>query len=133
MSVAVIKCEGCHKYSRVKDPVLNTAVGLIALLSSLVPEVLDLRDQCVLILLGTLLDLLALGGDVVLQLGGVPGVVWLDSVVLPVVLDKVLEVLAVRGCWVWNVVIRQPSLELGLVPLVVCCTASELVRRDSGQ
>lgn len=83
------------------------------------PVALDLREQAVLVLLGALLHLLALRSDVVGEALSVPAVVRLRHVAIPVVLNKVLQVLAVGGCWVWDVVVGQPSLELGLVPLVV--------------
>lgn len=38
---------------------------------------------------------------------------------LPVVLDEVLKIFTVCGSRVGNVVIREPSLKLGLMPLVV--------------
>ena len=48
------------------------------------------QEQAVLVLLSTLLDLLALRGQVVGQLVGVPLVVRLDDIVFPVLLDEVL-------------------------------------------
>lgn len=77
-------------------------------------------NKTVLVLLGALLDLLALRCDVALQLVGVPLVVWLYNIVLPVLLNQILQVLAVCRCWVWDVVVREPTLELSLVPLVIC-------------
>lgn len=44
----------------VEDPVLDATIGLIGLIGSLVPEVLDLLEEAVLVLLGALLDLLSL-------------------------------------------------------------------------
>lgn len=44
----------------VEDPVLDATVGLIGLIGSFVPEVLDLLEEAVLVLLGALLDLLSL-------------------------------------------------------------------------
>jgi len=54
-------------------------------------------------------------------LARVPVVVRLGDLGLPVVLDKILEVLAVCWCRVWNIVIRQPSLKLSFVPFVIDC------------
>lgn len=72
---------------RVEDPFLHVLVGVICLVRGLVPVVLDLSYEAILVLLGSLLDFLTLGIEVVLELVGVPGVVWLDDVVLPVLLD----------------------------------------------
>lgn len=94
------------------------------LILTLMPVPLHLTEQALLILLGPLLDLLALRRQVVLQTLRVPGAVGLDDVVLPVVLDQVLEVLAVGGRGVGDVVVREPALQLRLVPFVVRYTAS---------
>lgn len=109
---------------RVENPVLDIAVSVVGLSLGLVPAGLDLLDQAVLVLLAALLDLLALASEVVLELVGVPGVVGLDGVVIPILLNEVLEIFAVGSSWKWDVVIGQPALELSLVPLVVRCAAS---------
>jgi len=89
------------------------------LLGSLLPRALDLLDQAVLVLLGALLDLLATRGEVRLQLVGVPAVVRTSDVVIPVLLDEILQVLTVGGSGERDVVVGEPSLELSLMPLVV--------------
>lgn len=66
------QCTNASYNLPVEDPVLDATVGLIGLIGSLVPEVLDLLEEAVLVLLGALLDLLSLRGDVVLELVGVP-------------------------------------------------------------
>ena len=83
------------------------------------PDLLDLADQVVLVLFAAPLDLVGIAAEPLLQLVGVPAVVWLHNVVVPVILDQVLKVLTVGGGGVWDVVVRQPPLELGLMPLVV--------------
>ena len=83
------------------------------------PRSLDLLEQAVLALGGALLCLLTLGGQVRLELLGVPVVVWCSNVVLPVLVDQIDQVLAISWGRVWDVVVRQPSLKLGLMPLVV--------------
>lgn len=119
----------CRKRDlRVEDPVGGVAVGLIGLLGSLVPGILHLDDKAVLVLLSALLDLLAGGGQVALELLGVPVAVGLGDVVLPVLLNKVGQVLAVGRSGVGNVVVGKPALKLSLMPLVVCCAASPSVR-----
>lgn len=82
---------------RVKDPVLNAAVSLVGGFLGLSPVDLDLLSEALSILLGALLGLLALGGQVVGQGLRVPAGVWADDLVVPVVLDRLLEALAVRG------------------------------------
>ena len=113
---------------RVKDPACGVAVGLVGLVGSLVPGVLDLDDEAVLVLLGTLLDLLASGGQVVGKLAGAPAAVGLGDVVVPVLGDKVGQVLTVGGSGEGDIVVGKPALKLGLVPLVVSCTASWSIR-----
>ena len=59
----------CHwsdrQYLRVEDPAGSVAVGLVGLVGSLVPGVLDLGEQALGVLLSALLDLLASRGQVV--------------------------------------------------------------------
>jgi len=57
------------------------------------------------------------------ELVDIPAVVRLGDIVIPVGLDKVLQVLAVRSGREGDVVVREPALQLGLVPFVVCRTA----------
>lgn len=113
---------------RVEDPVRGVAVGLVGLLSSFMPGILDLDNEAVLVLLGTLLDLLASGGQVVGELVEVPVVVGLSNVVLPVLLHEIGQVLAVGRSRVGHVVVGEPALKLSLMPFVVSCAASPLVR-----
>lgn len=113
---------------RVEDPVLSVAVGLVGLLGSLVPRILNLGEEAVLVLLRALLDLLASGGQVVGELRGTPVVVGLGDVVLPVLADEITQVLAVGRGGVGDVVVGEPALKLSLMPLVVSCTASPSVR-----
>lgn len=80
-------------------------VGIVGLISTLIPIALHLLCKALRVLLGALLDLLAFRLDVVLKLIGIPLVVWLDYIVLPVILDQVLEILAVSWCRIWNVVV----------------------------
>lgn len=103
----------------VKDPVLGTAPGSLCSILSLIPSTLNLGQQGVLGRFSALLGLNALLLQVRRQLVIVPVLVRGDSIVLPVLLDEVCEVLAIRWGGVRHVVIRQPTLQLGLVPLVV--------------
>jgi hypothetical protein len=104
---------------RVEEPVSAVAVGLVGLLSGLVPCVLNLGDEAFGVLLGALLDLLASGSQVVGELVVAPAAVRLSDVVLPVLRDEVGEVLAVGRGRVGHVVVREPALKLSLMPLVV--------------
>jgi len=83
------------------------------------PSRLDGADEGVLVDLGSLVCLLALGLEVVLKLGSVPLAVRSYDLLIPVLLDQALQVLAISRRRVGNVVVRQPALELSLVPFVV--------------
>lgn len=50
---------------------------------------------------------------------GIPVIVWRCNLGLPVVLNEVLKILSICGSRVRDIVVRQPSLELGFVPFVV--------------
>jgi hypothetical protein len=106
---------------RVEDPVLNVAVSLVGRVLSLVPVGLDLLGEALRIVLGALLCLLAASGQVVGEGLGIPRCVGVDNLVIPVVGDGLLKVLTIRRTRVRDVVVRQPALELRLVPLVVDC------------
>jgi hypothetical protein len=54
-----------ERYLRVEDPAGGVAVGLVGLVGSLVPGVLNLREKALSVLLGALLDFLAGRGQVV--------------------------------------------------------------------
>jgi hypothetical protein len=96
-------------YSRIEDPVDGVRVRFRDLVFSVGPASLYLRKEAVLILFGALLDLLALDRKVFLELRSVPAVVGSHYLVVPVVLDEILQVLAV--CWsrIWHVMVGQPS------------------------
>lgn len=111
-------------YSRVEDVGLDITGSLVRLVGGRVPVLLDLLDEAVLVLLGALLGLLTLGSQVAGQLVGVPLAVWLGDVVVPVLLHQVLQVLAIGGSRIRDVVVGQPALKLSLVPLVVGCAGS---------
>lgn len=104
----------------VQDPILDTGVGILGLVLGLVPGLLDLGNQRVLVCLCGILNFDALLLKVFAQLLVVPLLVRADCMVFPVVLDELLEILAVGGSWVRDVVVGKPTLELGLVPLVIC-------------
>lgn len=83
------------------------------------PCVLNLGDEALGVLLGALLDLLTGGGQVVLELVGAPVAVGLGDDVLPVLRDKIGQILAVGRGRVRHVVVGEPALKLSLMPLVV--------------
>jgi hypothetical protein len=60
-----------------------------------------------------------LEGEIALDRLGIPVLVRVHDLIVPVRLDEVLEVLAVGRLRVGNVVVGEPSLKLGLMPLVV--------------
>lgn len=103
MLVRILDCK--ELCLRVEDPVLNAAVSLVGRILSLGPVDLDLLGKALRVILGTLLGLLALGGEVVGEALGVPAAVWCNDLVVPVVCYRLLEVLTVRGSWVGNAVV----------------------------
>jgi hypothetical protein len=105
----------------VEDPLLDVGPALLGLVTGLVPRGRNLADERILVGLSALLGLDTLGAQPGLQVLDGPRVVGLDDVVIPVLLDQRLEVLAVGRSGVGDVVVGQPRLELGLVPLVVGC------------
>lgn len=108
-----------HTGPAIKDPMFNTVPSFLCLVFSLVPAALDLSDQAIFVVLCRFLNLETFLLNVRLELRGVPFVVWGDNVALPVLLDKIFEKFAVSRGWVGDVIIREPSLELGFVPVVV--------------
>lgn len=107
------------EYIRVENPVLDIGVALVGGLLSLRPCSLNLLNQRFGVLLGALLNFLALEGQIVVQSLSIPAIVRRNNLVVPVVLDQVLKILTVGGGGIRNVVIGQPTLKLRLVPLVV--------------
>jgi hypothetical protein len=103
----------------VEDPVLDVDVGVLSSVLSLIPRVLNLSKKGVLVGLGAFLSLNTLLLEVGRELVRIPVLVRGDSIAVPVLLDQVLEILAVGRGRVWDVVVRQPTLELSLMPLVV--------------
>lgn len=106
---------------RVQNPVLHTEPGVVGLVLRLIPGTLDLVDERVLGGTGRVLGLDTLLLQVLSELGSIPLLVGSDHLVIPVGLNELLKLLAVRGCRIGDVVIGKPSLELSLVPLVVGC------------
>lgn len=92
---------------------MNIRVGVAGGVGGLLPVGLHLSNQAVLALLSALLDLMTLRREVAVELVGVPAIVGLDNIVLPIALNQVLEVFAVGWSGVWNVVVRKPSVKQG--------------------
>jgi hypothetical protein len=110
-----------RSHSPIKDPIFNTSPRVLSFVFRLIPIILDLSNQAVLVGGGGILGLNTLQLQVGGELARVPVAVWLGDPGLPVVLDKILEVLAVCWCRVRDVVVRQPSLKFGFVPFVINC------------
>ena len=104
---------------RVENPVAYVGPSFLGLVAGLVPGFLDLVDESILAGSGAILGLDALGFEIVGEVGDGPRAVRLDSIVVPVFLDKLLEVLAIRRGGVGHVVVREPALKFGLVPRVI--------------
>ena len=66
---------------------MNARIGIVGLIGSLIPVILDLACKTLRVFLGSLLGLLAFGAQVVRELVGVPLLVWLDDGIFPIVLD----------------------------------------------
>lgn len=90
---------------RVKDPVLDIDKRILDIVFSLGPGGLNLGDELVPVLLSVVLDLNALLLQICSKLVGIPAVVGLDNIVIPVLLDAVMQVLAVCRRWIRDVVI----------------------------
>ena len=106
---------------RVQNPVLHAKPGVVSLVLRLIPDTLNLVDERVLGGTSRVLGLDTLLLQVVGELDSIPLLVGSDHLVIPVGLDELLKLLAVGRCRVGDVVVRKPSLELSLVPLVVSC------------
>ena len=102
---------------------LDVAVRVVGAVRSALPVALHLGEEAVLVLLRALLHLVTLRRHPVGELVDIPAVVRLGDIVIPVGLHQVLQVLAVRGGREGDVVVREPALQLGLVPFVVRRTA----------
>lgn len=90
---------------RIQNPVLRIDKRVLGLVFGLSPDRLDLRDQLILVLLSVVLRFDALELEVRSKLVYVPAVVRLDNMVVPVLLDAIVQVLAVCRRWVRDVVI----------------------------
>lgn len=103
----------------IQDPVLHTGPGRLGLVLGFVPTTLDLSDEAVLGIFRRVLGLGALLLEIGLQLIRIPLLIGGDYVRVPVRLHEVFEIFAVSRGGVRDVVVGEPSLELGLMPLVV--------------
>jgi len=88
-------------------------------MGSVFPGALHLLDKSILVAFGALFDLGTLIDEVLLEAVEIPVRVGRLHSRLPVVLHKVLEIFAISRSRVWDIVVGEPALELGLVPLVV--------------
>lgn len=104
---------------RVQDPVSGVQPGMLGLVLRLIPVVLDLGDQRILVVSSGVLGLDALLLKVTAQLLGIPAVIRSNGMVIPVVGHEFLQILAVSGRRVGNVVVGEPALQLSLMPSVV--------------
>jgi len=105
----------------IENPVPTVGVRRLGLVLGHVPRGLDLGDQRIFVLVGRVLGLETLELEVGRELFRVPVPVRGNDVVIPVLLDELLQVSAVGGGRVGDVVVREPSLQFRLVPLVVSC------------
>lgn len=106
---------------RIENPVFDIGPALVGGVFSFVPVRLDMRKQTILVLLGLSRHVVAARLQICAELGSIPFIVRLYNIVIPVLRDEILQILAVSWGWIWDVLVRQPSLKLRLVPLVVDC------------
>lgn len=118
-AVLVGKCLELTLSPSVKDPVPNAGPGLLSILLSLIPVSLDLLNKTVLGGFSLADGLGSTGLQEGAQVGAVPALVGGDDIVVPVLLDEILEVLAISRGWVGDVVVREPALKLGLMPFII--------------
>jgi hypothetical protein len=105
----------------------------VCVLLGLIPVRANLANEAVLGSLGLGLGLLALGLEESAQLSRVPAVVGCDNVVIPVLLDKVLKILAVGRGGIWDRVVSKPALQLSLMPFVVGYITMLALLRKTGR
>lgn len=103
----------------IEDPALGVRYGLASSFFGSVPVGLDALNQTFDGLVGTCLGILASGDKESAKLRGAPFAVGLDNVVVPIFLDEGLNVFSVRRLGVRDAVVREPPLELSLMPFVV--------------
>jgi len=103
----------------IQDPVLHIAPGGLCLVLSLVPIAPHLGEKRILACSSRVLGLDAFLLEVLVHLGGVPVAIRGDDVDVPVLLHELLELPAVGRGRVGHVMVREPPLELRLVPFVI--------------
>lgn len=103
----------------VEDPVVGVDPALLSLVFRFVPGALDLGDEGVPRLVSRFLSLKALLLQIAGELLGVPFLVRLDHIRLPILLHQLFEILPVGRGWIGDVMVGQPPFKLGLLPLVV--------------
>jgi len=105
--------------SRIENPALDTLPGSLGSLICLVPARLNLLDKPVLILLLLFIQLGPNIAEIALELCSIPSLVVIDDPRPPVVLHDLLQIIAVRGFRVGDIVIAKPAFELCFMPFVV--------------
>ena len=89
----------------IKNPVFHVRPSVLSLVFSLIPVVLDLSNQTILTGSSGVFGLDTLLLQVRLKLGRVPVIIWRSDLGLPVILDEVLEIVAISGCRVRDIVV----------------------------
>ncbi len=108
----------------IQDPVLHVDPRMLGLILRLIPRVSDAGDEGIPGVFCRSLGLDTLLLQVAEQVLGTPGLVGLDGVGAPLLLNERLEVLAVGWGGAGDSVVGEPALQLRLVPLVVCYVMS---------
>ena len=81
--------------SRIKDPILHALVRRLGRLLGLMPSRLDLLNEPVFVRFPLLVDLDTGPAEIALEPRGIPAIVGVDDIIVPIFVDNPLEVLAV--------------------------------------
>lgn len=123
-AISVTECLQLAVTPRVKNPVLCLSRCFGGVFLSCVPAGLGLGHQVIKSVRCVIFDVLATRFEKCAKLLSIPLLVGLSDVVIPVLLNKGLEVFAVSSSGMRNVVVGKPALKLGFMPLVVYCASS---------
>ena len=94
----------------IKDPILNIVPCIVSLLLRLIPMAPDLIQQALLGSSSSSFSIDAFVSQERRELRRVPVAVRCNNFGLPILLDQVFQVFAIRRLGVGNIVVREPAL-----------------------
>ena len=103
----------------IEDPILHVIVSARRRVRRLSPIAFYLIDKTGFVRFCGFLRISTLGLEVGLKLRSLPIGVGRRNFIVPAALDQIFQIGTVCGSWIWDIVIREPSFELSLMPLVV--------------